>query len=61
MPNVLNQMLCQVTFKYNQMMILIQQFRSIHFRASDIFLRKKKQNFAGFSHFSSISTDKNVT
>ena len=45
---------------YNQMMILIQQFRPIHFRASDI-SRKKKQNFAGFSHFYSISTDKNVT
>ena len=60
MPNVLNQMLCQVTFKYNQMMILIQQFRPIHFRASDI-SRKKKQNFAGFSHFYSISTDKKVT
>ena len=42
------------------MMILIQQFRPIHFRASDI-SRKKKQNFAGFSHFYSISTDKNVT
>ena len=31
MPNVLNQMLCQVTCKYNQVMILIQQFRPIHF------------------------------
>ena len=31
MPNVLNKMLCQVTFKYNQMMISIQQFQPIHF------------------------------
>ena len=31
MPNVLDKMLCQVIFKYNQMMILIQQFLPIHF------------------------------